>query len=276
MSSIRNPIFFYVNSNNRLSGTHNNFTYYLPLTQFHNIDRVVCTQISIPVSYYLVRDFYDDFTITENNVTANVVLTPGNYSLKQIMTEISSKMTAASPNNWTYSLTYPTAYSDGKLRFSVTTSSSLDLITIDAGQSVYELLGFDINSINPFTLDTGTTYTLESTNCINLLPETTLFLRSNICQNQYDNVLQEVYTSTAIPFSFITYTNPNPEQTAKQFNHGNNSDVYNFYITDENNQIVDTNSINVNFTLLLFQKDDTMDVIRDFIQYYIGILSQTN
>ena len=88
-----------------------------------------------------------------------------------------------------------------------------------------------------------------STNVVNMNRESTLFLHSSLCQNDMNNILHEIYTTGTETGAFITYENKIPDITAKNFTfiHGNST----FCLTNEDDEVINLNSINLNFTLLL-------------------------
>ncbi len=144
-------------------------------------------------------------------------------------------------------------------------SSQPSLIFIGGNNYCYENLGFNADSTNTFVANT-----LVSTNTINFSLESTLFIHSNICQNKLtDNVLQEIYTPGVSFNSFIKYDCTCPEMYAKDFI--GKSDTYQFLLTDANGLEINTNGINLNFTLCIFQETN----INEQLQEYIGF-AKTN
>ena len=86
-----------------------------------------------------------------------------------------------------------------------------------------------------------------------------------ICQNKLtDNILQEIYTSGIAYGSYIPYLCVCPEFYAKDY--VGKSDIFQFYLTDENGNIIDTNGINVNITLCIFKKENINKKIDNYIE----------
>lgn len=260
---IENAHIYYINSNNKESGTHSNFTYRLDLPK--NADRCVILQADIPKSYTLVNSTNKTFYLTEQSTEVSVVLTVGNYSLRQILTALSSKLTTASPNGWTYTATYSSAQSTGKIIYTCSASGTGKTIRIRCANSeLYEQLGFEKDSTNTFTDNNDNTYVLNSANVIKLQLETSLFIRSDLSQGN-TNVLQEIFSSGFLDFGNISFENKAPLLYSKPIIL-NNTNVYRFYLTDENDQAIDLNGLNVNFTLLVYKKNNILDFIKNIFK----------
>lgn len=144
----------------------------------------------------------------------------------------------ASPNGLTYAVTYP----------SISTPDT----------------GFLPGSTNAFN---GTT--LMSTCVIKLQSEDRLLVHSNIVNNPTDNdVLVSINSSTSINYSSINYTCPAPEFYSRLLTSQNNN-TYSFSLTDEDCELIQLNGLNMNFTLLLYKKDDIFDKIRNFMKMVV-------
>lgn len=70
-------------------------------------------------------------------------------------------------------------------------------------------------------------------------------------------------------FDYITYNCLDVEAYAKEIV-SNNSDSHHFYLTNEDDIEMDLNGQNINFTLLLYQKDQTNDLVQKFIKYMVS------
>jgi hypothetical protein len=101
-------------------------------------------------------------------------------------------------HSYTYSITYPKSSSisdNGKYTFTVSNNSGVQpkFIFPSASSSfLYQCFGFEPDSTNTFSGNT-----LISTNVINLQAEDCIFIRSDVCTNPNDNVLQEIYANVA-------------------------------------------------------------------------------
>jgi len=271
MNYFTNKQIFYINSARRLTGTHSNFSYFLNIDPNEEFDRVVVLAASIPKSYYLVDSTYKSFTLQESSSTVTINFSVGNYTRNSLGIKLQSLLNTNSPNNYTYSVSYSnisTTNDNGKYTITVSGNGGVQPIFIFTNQ-MYEQLGFDLNSSNQFSGGI-----LESTNVVNLTNETTLFIHSDICQNnEGNNILQEIYASGEASYSMINFTNPIPLEYSKPMNTTfSKSSSYNFYLTDENGTSIDTNGININMTIMIYKKNDIDRMIKGAIKYY-AILS---
>lgn len=252
---------FYINSRNRISGTDSKFYYYLNIDLNEDFDRVVLLKASIPKSYYLISSNHNTFILDENGTQVDIILPEGNYNRISLKNVLQTCLNNASPNNWTYDITYDNALKEndrGKYIFTV--SGNVSQPKFIFGDSLYEVLGFDKNSTNEFQNDQ-----LISTNVINLTRENTIFIHSDICQNDTsDNVLQEIFTSDTADYGYIFFSNINVESYAKKFVPGSNT--FYFYLTDEDGNLIDLNGLNINLTIMVFKENQIDHLIAKYIK----------
>ena len=260
----RKKYVYYVNSANRLneSDTDTNFSYKFVHLQDDDFDRVVVLSASIPKSFYLVQAGQNTMTLQEGISSVVLSFTPGNYNRNSLLATMKTLLNTKSPNGWTYNITYPNinqTYDDGKYYFTVTGNSSQPSFLF--GNYMAEQLGFNHNSVNAFVSSS-----LVSTNVCNLSTETTLFLHSNIMQSGTDdNVLQEIYSNGESSYSYINYQNVCPHEYAKELT-SNMADTFNFYLTDESGNIINTNGININFTIMVYKTNIVDRVVTGYLK----------
>jgi hypothetical protein len=247
----------YVNSNKRLSGTHGDFTYKIDTPPDFEYDHICVLNICIPKSYYVVPDGYNTFTLIEDDREFTVTVPPGNYNRRSLQYTLGNIMTAASLSYgyaYTYTVTYPntvTSADTGKYTFIVSNNGGVNPI-LTTNNQFYEQIGFDPNSVNTFVANE-----LTSTNVIKLQSEDTLYLHSDIVDNGNDNILLEIYGNSA-DFTNITAHVTDIRAWSKKVL-TRNSNVYRFYLSDENDVPINLNGLNINMTLMLYQmvpKDD--------------------
>ena len=107
---------------------------------------------------------------------------------------VATLLTTASPNGWTYTITYPNVAIEPNTGFYIfsfagNTSQPLFIFT---DLFLYEALGFTAGT---FSFSEGS---LISTNVTKLYLQDNILIQSDICQDYNDNVLQEIYTGDAI------------------------------------------------------------------------------
>lgn len=273
MSYIEDKRIYYVNSANRTAGEHSNFSYKfdIPINKF---DYVVCLDLSIPKTYYLIQSDRNSFTLKEDNKQEIITIPEGNYSTISFSKYMAQELTNKSPNGYQYKITMN---NQGKFEYEVkdnnSETKSLDFIT-DSNESetisfiftdaLYEQFGFEPNSENKFINNK-----LVSKNIPDFQPESTLFLRSDIISSGYgDNVLQQVFCEGVSEFKYVIYECKDVQAYAKKLNSSASNEYY-FKLTNENNDYINTNGRNLVFTLMLFKKSHSNENLNSFIKYIV-------
>ena len=269
MTYITNKQIFYVNSRDKLNqtDTETNFSYSMNIDPHGEFDRVVVLSCSIPKSYYLVQENENTFTLEEVNDQATITFPPGNYNRNSLASTLKSLLNSSSPKGWIYSVTYDNInLSEDNGKFHIIVSNNTDQPSFIFNEFLAEQLGFAKNK----------TYTFDSNELIseyvcNLSIETTLYLHSNICQNsEGDNVLQEIYSNGEATYSYINFQNNIPYEYSKVMASRNPSNVYTFSLRDENGYLINTNGININFTIMVFKLNDIDKLIKKAIKYFVA------
>jgi hypothetical protein len=260
-----NKQIFYVNSATALTGSNTSFSYYFNIDRQNTYDRVVVLSASIPKSYYLITT--NSFTLTENTNSVQITIPQGNYTRQSLANTLQTTLNTSSPNGYTYTIKFnniSTTYDKGYYYFTVTGNGSVQPI-FTFNTTFYEQLGFASNTAYNFVASA-----LQSVNIPNLTTETTLFIHSDAVQNsESDNVLQEIYTSGEPSFSYINFININPLEYSKNLkcDGASKTNVYNFWITDEFGNVMNTNGLNLNFTIMFYKFNDIYPLIKGFIKY---------
>jgi hypothetical protein len=266
MALIQDKQIFFLDSFNRLPGSISNSDFYFSL-DFDNgkeFDRVVLLQCLIPISYYMIQENQNTFTLIEGANQAIVTITPGNYNRRSFAAVLSSLLTAASPNKWTYSVTFAnvgSAVDSGKYTYAVTGNTSQPAIQIDS--FCFEPMGFNKNSLNTFSGNQ-----VISTNVIKLKPGDQIYFHSDICSNKNDDVLQDIYAAGVASYGNILFQQFDAESNSKDFVN-NSSNIFHCYITDENNTILNMNGQNVTFSIMLFKRNSIWNMLSGMMKYYL-------
>lgn len=263
MSYIQNKRIFYIDSHQRVTGSHSDFAYSINLNPTEKYDRCVVLSAVIPKSYYLIAAPYSSFTLTEGTSNVTVTIPDGNYSASSFRIAVTNLLNAVSPNHYTYSITYPntaTSANTGLYTYSVTGNSGTQpSFTFSSNDTVNEQFGFDVGTY------TFSGNTLTSINVIKMQSEDTVYIHSDMCTNGTDNVLQEIF-SNAPDFSSIKYQCVNVEAYSKNITTQNNN-VYRFIITDEDGRTLNLNGLNVVFVLCVYKNDDINEMIKSYLKY---------
>ena len=251
----------YVNSYNKLSvsDSTSNFSVKINLPKNNVFDRVVVSQVSIPKSFYMIPNGYNNFTLLENTMQPQLVILPcGNYTKSALLTQLILSLKTASQLNYVsgvspYTYTVTASLLTGMLQFSVNLINPSFIFTTN----VYERLGFASNTTYTFYNNT-----LYSPNVIKLQLEDTLFILSD-CSNALSGVLQEVYCNSA-DFSNITFYQQNAELYSKHLI-CNQNNVFRFTLTDENFRPINLNGLNMNMTLIFYKNNDESEISKENI-----------
>ena len=271
MSDIRDGRFLYITSGDQLHQNVNTFSFTIQLDQTKNYDRITLMQANIPISYYTIQAGFNTFTLTENNISVLVTLPIGNYNANSFATIVGNVMSSTSPNNLTYTISYPNSFNQtqtGKFTYTVNSTITPISLTFPSTSVINNQFGFDAGSTNTFTVGSLTS-TLISTDVINFIPENTIFIHSNLVIDENGtDVLQEIFSNNTQPFQNLVFLNPNPSQYSKKLASGKIQSAT-FSITDEYGSPIYLNGLDVVLTLLVYKQDDTNEKIQKYMKYLI-------
>lgn len=246
---IANRRYYYINSKNRSSGTSSDFNIPFDKSGVEDATDCIVMNITIPKSYYLIDTYNNTLTLITNTGNHSIIMPSGNYTRKSFVSTLIQQLNAASV--YIFSVSYPgsTSPDTGLLTFSVTNNSGFQPGFIFTKQ-LYKQLGFNSNSTIYFTSNT-----LTSLNVIDLQINTTLYLHCDIIRDHNGNILQEINGSSNSSFSSINFTNNNISMSNKITEL---STPIHFYLTDGDNLIIDLHGLDIEFSLMLFNYDETL------------------
>ena len=144
MSLIISKRIFYVDSHNKLSGTHSNLSYYLEY-QNEDYDHAVVLQATIPKSYYLIQAGKNTFVLEENGNQVVISLPIGNYSRTSFRFQLQEQLNNNSPQGYTYVMSIPNVQQSadtGLYTWTVSNNGGVQPSFI-VGDWLYEQLGFN-------------------------------------------------------------------------------------------------------------------------------------
>ena len=243
-------------SDNLIDGSNSIFS--SPPVNWGAYDSVVLIDANIPRSYYNMPSGYNTFQLTEASTTTTVTLPVGTYTKNNLLINLTTALTNASPNGWTYTVSYSPITSPDTyfLYFSVSGNTSQPSIT---------MLSQYLSPFRQLGLEDGTTYTfvgnkLSSVNCINLILATTVYLTSNLVQANNGILQQFLGIGTAPPLSMYFFQQINYDINAKYLNAGvRNSAI--FYLKDNLFLPIQTGGIPFAFTVCYFKRSVTHEII---------------
>lgn len=166
---------------------------------------------SIPYSFYNINYSNKYLDISENGNIFTILLEEANYTATQFASIVQSKLTEASPNGLTYTVTYD-RYTN-KLKFRVSDNSAVVSFLFISGQnSKYDcqhIMGFYRKDDYMFTNSE-----LISDSTVNMSPYEAIYIHSNLgITNQYHTSSKNLSTIlakipiTSAPFTYIQFEN---------------------------------------------------------------------
>ena len=271
-----------INSAYRNTGTNESFNYVLNFAPDEQYDYVCVLFANIPISYYLVTSGFNTFTLSEtkSSVTKTMTITVpiGNYSANAFLNIVAptsgtggllSVASTANGYGCTYNGSLPNAFTSantGQFTFTVSNNSGVTssfIFSTVENDMINNLMGFAVGSTNTFMSNS-----LTSTNVVNFIPETTLYIYSDLIEtkdNNTLNVLQELYGENNTNFSNIVYQCTTVEGYSRKINK-RKSNSFTMTLVNENGVTMNLNG-QPWFVTLLFYKLDFYDIVKRYIKY---------
>ena len=288
MNHLGNKSTFYIDSQNRSSGTSSNFSINFNMPPQNSYNRIVVLQASIPKSFYLIASPNNTFTLYEPTTTSTgsatcafgscassvsnsayktITITPGNYSKTTMINCLQTLLTLASSlntvylNHYVYTVGYPLQNTPNTGKFTYAVQALLTpqpQIIFSSSSTVYLPMGFNRGSTNIFINSF-----LTSANVLRLQAKDTIFIKSNIVASSNKSVLQEIYTSCNPDFSVITFLQNDIELNSKEILYKDNT--FSFSITDEDDNILDLNGLDVIFSICCYEYNNGLEILKQDI-----------
>lgn len=253
--SLSTPVVLSFNSKDRISGTNSSFISAPLELGYNQYDSVALVQASIPRSFYNVPTSYRTFTLRELGVNYTITMTAGSYNKINLATNLASKLTAGSGNGWTYSVTYPSASQPDTFKYTFSVTGNTGQPSLIFTDSMFRQLGFDENTTYAFSANS-----LVSVNCINLAYISRAFIKSNVCINAQDDVLEEILNYGSYPMLSLAYF----QQVSYDLNTRNynpaNTNSWLFTLVDSFDQEIDLNGVPWSFSLVFYKRNDTHEI----------------
>ncbi len=268
MSLISDSVLFIIDSDRRANiddpkSSGSNFQFKIEIPKGHDFDRVCLLQAIIPKSYWLVNAPYNTMTLIEKGVSTTITIGEGNYNVRNWCTLTCALLTAHSQFGWTYAITFPneaTDISTGYFTYSVSGNGTDQPSFTFPSLGVHEQFGFHSGTTNTFVANT-----LVSSHVIKFQVADVILIHSDISSNSdqsnYTDVLQEIYASSSPNFTNIIYQNTgNVEAYSKKLQCKDNN-IFSFYVTDEDNTLINLRGLTMVFTIIVYKKDDINQII---------------
>lgn len=258
-SSITPPLIINFNSKDRTSGSNSNFNS-LPVDLGNNAFDTVClVQASLPKSFYNMPSGYNTFTLRENVTSVTVTIPIGSYTRLNLQSVLATRLTAASPNGLTYTVSYPASTVADTFHYTFTVNSSAIAVQfIFSSTSPNRQLGFEVSTYT-FTAGVGSS-TLESVNSLNLSYILRAFIKSNLVSDATDSILEEILNFGSYPASSVVhYQQYNFDMNSRKLSQSNKNS-WNFVLHDAFGREIDLNGIPWAFSVVFYQRNKTHEI----------------
>jgi len=247
MSAILYPDYdvVFVNSFNRLSGGSTNFSINVTqqLRPNNEYDSVVVSSGSCPKSWYSINEYNYQFTLTEGKSSVTVSIPQQSYTAQSLATQLTTTLTAASPNLYTYTVTI----NANTAKFTYTVSSGNSSFTF-SNNSPWRAMGFNIGTV------TFSASTLTSANVVNMNFTNVIYVLLDCILNQ-NNILCVLRPNQSADFSSYTYFAGGSEPfIIRPLTKANQ--VLNFSLISDRGLPIDLNGLDWELQLIFFKSND--------------------
>ena len=248
-----------IDSSQRTKGTIDDFEVILNHPIYLNKDRQYFVRIEgirFPTSFYIIDSNYNTLRITTNTgdaspYTFDITIDEGNYTITELLVELKTLLDAASllgggfDNVWTLNINDKT----GKVTISTNTT---DFKIVGANSLLNRPLGFEPNT----DYTSGVDRILTSANHINMSTKRYIKINSDITSNNhYSKEFIEpigcIVPITEARSTIQYYANDNGYKVKMANKH--NIKHLSFNIRDGNNNKVDTNGVEWNAELVIYE-----------------------
>jgi len=259
---------FNINSKTRLGGDINNFTHVLQMVNNNNYDNVALTYCRIPKTYYLIDSRRNDavFILDENGSQASVTVANGDYSIAVFMAKLVIALNAASPNGFTYAMSYPDSTLTAqtyKFTYTVTGNGAIQPYFYFASYSacIAKIMGFDI--VGDYTIYNFSGSSLTSNKVIKMLHTDYVTIKSSLAVNE-GNLSHDSSILAKIPVysdtDQIEFTLVNLEDASRRLV-SNQSNIHSFSLYDDDEMLLDLNGADWHCQIMAFKYNNASELI---------------
>lgn len=255
---------FYINSGNTLKGRENTFSVSLDIPEWGEYNRITLLSANTPVSYYCVQDGLNTFTLIEGLSEVVITIPEGNYNVNSFALQLEAKLTASSPNGYSYIVKYPNSFSEPDTGKFIFTTNGVGTIGFRFGKNpLNEQFGFDRESVVLFSGGE-----LRSANVVSFVPETSVYVHCNVVDGENgSDVLDCLLSNNSVPFSVNTYINPAPLESSKRLSNSRAKNIV-FSITNELSDPLYLNGVDIVLVVLLYRESD---IYQKTLGFYEGV-----
>lgn len=260
MSQIVNEYLIHLRTEDclKLNGSLNSYFQFIlkpsiAVSDTQNMLSIKLSTAEIPYSFYTVNAYNNTFNIVENGVPRAIIITKGSYDIFEFRDLILALLGG--------SFTVTVSINTGKMNI---INASLTTVGLSFTSDAFKLLGFSNQ-----TYSASGSVGLTSPNIMSLFSITGIYLKSNLSgfniynsrlNNNLSSILQLVQIE-ADPFNMINYRSTNDAFITKL--NDKNIDQLTFRITDAEDNLIDFNGIEFEFTLKVFENQKQRVEIRE-------------
>ena len=213
-----------LNSRSRIDGTSSDFSINVDYDHTVKYNKITLLSAVVPKSYYLFKSV--SFVLSEDGVQTTINIPDGNYTRKSIIATLTTLLQENSTLSQylTYNITYDNQTSatepdTGKFHYTIDGNTEEYPVSFifDSDEQPASAMGFNSYSTNTFINGYST---LDSTNVISLQLENMLFLTCDGIEDDKNNILCPLVTSTFSTYSYIHFQNVDPYMSAHSFKVG--------------------------------------------------------
>ncbi len=260
---------YVIDSRNRLSGNTNDFTYIINVKTDHKFDNFCVVQAQIPKSYYLIDSSRSDttFILQEGLSQAIISIPDGNYNIYSFQPVLTSALNAASPNGYTYSISYPNgqvAAQTNKYTYSVSGNSGVQPSFVFGpgitSRGITNLMGFlpdDITyNFSGNMLISNVTLRFQHTFYLQIKSSSA---RQPLSQDPDTSVLCTIPVGNTIDSGMIVYDLIELNDASVELtNPGNN--IFDFALYDDNDELINLQGQDWSMRVMLYDYNNVSDM----------------
>lgn len=245
----------------KLNGSLNSFFSFIlkpSIAVSNNVNNlsIKLSSAELPYSFYTVNSYNNTFNIIENGVPRLITITKGSYDIYEFRDLIKNLL------GGTFTVSF--SINTGKITI---INPSLTTIGLSFISDAFKLLGFSNQSYSASGL-TG----LTSPNVISLFSITGIYLKSNLSgYNIYNTRLNNNLSSIlrliqieADAFNMINYRSTTDGFITKL--NDKNIDQLTFRLTDQEDNLIDFNGVDFEFTLKIFENKNIIQSNNEKLQ----------
>jgi len=173
-----------VNSQDRLSGTPQEFNVKLPIRNTKKIDSLMVSKAMIPNTWYNIQNKNIEFINTTNNQVLSTAITDGNYTITTLILKINQILGTLNGGNTFHTTTL--TFNDVSSKVSIYNSKAnfaYDAINAVSSTSIFKFLNFT-GFIPLITNATPQAFVLATSGFVNISPNNYIMIKSSALRHQ--------------------------------------------------------------------------------------------